>query len=196
MSMNRQLRRAQEKQEKKVEREKQERRDERKKRLESLRRQRERQRASALARKEAAKSGDSPAGKPATTDGEKKPPAQPAAGRRDPGRFSGALAIATIFFILLQAAVPTDTERFLDTIVKAGFYLMLGYFMTMWLTRRGQQNSVLITLITGFALLAGTWVGAFMRPEIQLDTLALILGVPLLLGGIWLGRLVSTQVPS
>ena len=73
---------------------------------------------------------------------------------------------------------------------------MLGYFMTMWLTRRGQQNSAVITLIAGFALLAGTWLGAVVRPEIQLDALALILGVPLLLGGIWLGRLVSTQVPS
>lgn len=189
--MNRQLRRAQEKQEKKLEKEKQERREERQRRLAQLREQRQKQRDRAKAR-----SGDAAAGE-AAKGAAAKESGKPAAGpRRDPGRFSGALAIATVFFIVLQAAVPVESASTFDSFVKAGFYLMFGYFLTLWLMRRGQQGALPITLMGGLFLLAGTWLAALVRPEAPLDTLALLIAVPFLLGGVWLGRLVYTQTPT
>ncbi len=188
MSMNRQLRRAQEKQEKKVEKEKEERRAERRRRLDQLRAQRQ--------RKAAAKSGTASRSQPAGKQVEAgaKPAAKP--GRNDPGRFAGALAIATIVFIVLQAVVPSETEGTFDSVIKAGFYLMLGYFLTLWLLRRQQPNALILSGLAGIILLTGTWLGFLLRPDAALDGLAMLMALPLLVFGIWLGRLVYNMARS
>ncbi len=69
---------------------------------------------------------------------------------------------------------------------------MFGYFFTMWLYRRNTASATRIALISGVVLAAGTWLGNWLRDAPQ-DLLALALTIPLLLAGIWLGRLVSTQ---
>lgn len=190
MSMNRQLRRAQEKQDKKVEKERQERRDERRRRLDQLRAQRKRQ----VAARQANKGKDQAAGKDSGKSGGARAAAAPS--RNDPGRFSGALAIATVVFILLQAVVPTESDGTFYSVVKAGFYLMLGYFMTLWLMRRDMPNPIVLTGMAGIILLTGTWLGYLLRPDAAVDGLAMILAVPLLVGGILLGRLVFNLARS
>jgi len=184
--MNRQLRRAQEKQDKKVEKEKEERRAERRRKLDQLRAQRKRK---------AAPKPDS-----ASTPVQKSSAAGTAAparsGRNDPGRFAGALAIATVVFIMLQAVVPSETEETFDSVIKAGFYLMLGYFLTLWLLRREQPNAVILTGLAGIILLTGSWLGFLLRPDVGVDGLAMLLSLPLLVLGIWLGRLVFNLARS
>src|SRR5690606_17812004 len=61
--------------------------------------------------------------------------------KKMPGRFSGALMIATVFFIILQAAVPPDQADVSTSLVGAGFFLMFGYFSTLFLLRRGNDNA-------------------------------------------------------
>ncbi len=186
MSMNRQLRRAQDKQTKKLDREKEERRAERQKRLAQLRAQRDRRRQEAAARVTAGRSKGTSGSAPA---------AQPA-GRNDPGRFSGALAAATVFFIILQAVVPSAEEGTLNSVIKAGFYLMLGYFLTLWLLRRNQPNAYVLSGIAGMILLTGTWLGFLLRPEAGLDGLSMLLSLPLLVLGIFLARFVFNLARS
>lgn len=189
MSMNRQLRRAQDKQDKKLEKAKQERRDERVKRLAKLREERDRRRVKAAAQYQARKDGKEV--KPAAAGAK---PAERSG--RDPGRFSAVLAAATTFFILLQIFVPTPPENVLDSVIKAGFYLMFGYFVMIFLLRRGNANAFPITLVGGFFLLVATFFAQFSRQASSLDTLSMALSIPLLLGGIWLGRLVHSQTDA
>lgn len=184
MSMNRQLRRAQEKQEKKLEKDKEERRAERRRRLDQLRAQRRKRAEDAVARRRSQAGAKGKDGKDAAPAAAGKP------SPNDPGRFSGAFAIATVFFIIIQGVVPTETDQSYESFVKAGFYLMLGYFLTLWLLRRQHAQAFVLSLLAGVILLTGTWLGFLMRPDAVLDPLAMILSLPLLLVGAWLARLV------
>jgi hypothetical protein len=186
MSMNRQLRRAQEKQDKKQERAKADRRAERLRKVRQLQAERERRKKAITEARAREKSGQKGAG------GSTAATPAPKRGQRDPGRFSGALAVATVVFMVLQGVAPQPPVSTLDSFVKAAFYLMFGYFFTMWLYRRGNASAPLVAVISGVLLAAGTWLGAALR-DLPQDMLALALTVPLLLVGVWLGRLVSTQ---
>jgi hypothetical protein len=195
MTMNRELRRAQAKQDKKVEREKEERKAARRRRIEALRSRRAARRAEirANADKKAAASreGGDAATTPAKGGGK-------AGGRgRNPGRFAGALAMATVFFIVLQASVPPqpDDNPTLRSVTGAGFYLLFGYFAILWLMRRETPRPLVVTLAFGFMLTAGVEVAKLMQPEVPTDLLMLLLAVPALVGGAFLGRLVFTSAP-
>ena len=180
--MNRQLRRAQEKQDKKVDKDKQKRRAERRSRVQSLRSQRARRRESG------AKEGDSSA-----KGGEK------GSGRsrvRNPGRFSGALLIATIFFIALNAAVPrpeADAGGFLSSpeafsIIGALYYGLFGYFSQMWLGRRGIARPLLLAIFSGVMLAVGGEVAKLIQGDYTPDLLFLALVPPALVLGALAGR--------
>jgi hypothetical protein len=173
--MNRQFRRAQEKQDKKQEKEKTRRREERKARLRQLR--------SSRARRE-----------PKRTSGGAQQQ-QPAQRGRLPGRFAGVLAAVTVFFIALQGVAPVEADPGLgDSLVGAGFYLMLGYFGTLWFMRRDIVRAPLVTVIGGVLLAAVVTVTGVVQ-ERQPDLLALGLVIPALVIGALLGRLVFRATP-
>ncbi|MFN2322151.1 MAG: hypothetical protein ABR510_04260 [Trueperaceae bacterium] len=195
MTMNRELRRAQAKQDKKVEREKEERKAARRRRVDTLRSRRAARRAEAKASggtKTASKSGAEDA-KPTQKGG-----AGAGAGRgRNPGRFAGALAMATVFFIVLQGSVapePGDNDV-LRSVTGAGFYLLFGYFAVLWLMRRETPRPLVLTLVFGAFLTAGVEVAKLFQPEVPTDLLLLALALPGLVGGAFLGRLVYTSSP-
>lgn len=194
--MNRELRRAQAKQDKKVEREKEERKAARRRRVDTLRSRRAARRAEAKASdgtKTAAKGGGEGAAKPTPKGG-----AGSGAGRgRNPGRFAGALAMATVFFIVLQGSVapePGDSDV-LRSVTGAGFYLLFGYFAVLWLMRRETPRPLVVTLVFGALLTAGVEVAKLFQPEVPTDLLLLALALPGLVGGAFLGRLVYTSAP-
>lgn len=184
--MNRQLRRAQEKQDKKQDRAKDARRADRKRQVSRLRAEREQRREAVVATREKQKAGGTAKSDAGTTT----PKKSGRAAARDPGRFAGALAIATTVFIVLQGAMPQPIESTLDSVVKAAFYLMFGYFVTLWLSRRNNASAPLITIAAGVLLAAGSWLGTILR-DVPLDVLSLLLTLPLLLAGVWLGRFIA-----
>jgi hypothetical protein len=189
--MNREIRRAQAKQDKKAERDKEERRAARRRKVETLRARRAERRTKIKAN---AASGKSEATK------EPNPPASGAKGGkrgRNPGRFSGVLMMATVFFIVLQASVPPDDtgNEVLRSVTAAGFYLLFGYFAILWLMRRDTPRPLLMTLISGFMLTMGVEVAKLFQPEIPTDPLMLVLALPGLVAGAFLGRLVYTNTP-
>ena len=193
--MNREIRRAQAKQDKKVEREKEERKAARRRRIDMLRSRRAARRAEAKANadtKSDAKSSGDGAAKPAQKGG------GAARGRgRNPGRFAGALAMATVFFIVLQASVPPEPgdNDLLRSVTGAGFYLLFGYFAILWLMRRETPRPLVVTLVFGAFLTAGVEVAKLFQPEVPTDLLLLALALPGLVGGAFLGRLVYTSAP-
>lgn len=194
--MNRQIRRAQAKQDKKADREKEERREARKRKVAQLREKRAARRAKAAAARDTARDGGKGGGKDgtATTDakaGAKRP------GKRA-GRFSGALMIATVFFIVLQSSVPPmegDSEL-LRSVTGAGFFLLFGYFSVLWLMRRDTPRPLLMTWITGGLLLVGVEIAKAVQGVVPLDPLMLALAVPGIVGGSYLGRLVYENSPA
>lgn len=194
--MNRELRRAQAKQDKKVEREKEERKAARRRRIDTLRSRRAARRSEAKAN--AATKPDPKSG----GEGGAKPPQKgggAAGGRgRNPGRFAGALAMATVFFIVLQGSVapePGDSDL-LRSVTGAGFYLLFGYFAILWLMRRDTPRPVVLTLVFGALLTAGVEVAKLFQPEVPTDFLLLALALPGLVAGAFLGRLVYTSAPG
>lgn len=188
--MNRELRRAQAKMDKKAEREKEERRAARRRKVATLR-------AKRAARSEKIKA-DATAKKVGGGDAKPAAKAKPAARGRNPGRFAGALMLATVFFIVLQASVPPtpDDNPVLRSVTGAGFYLLFGYFSMLWLMRRDTPRPLLMTLVTGFMLTAGVEVAKLLQPELATDYLMLALAVPGLVAGAFLGRLVYTNAPA
>ena len=188
--MNRQFRRAQEKQDKKQQKEKTRRREERKAKVRQMRQAR-RERSEKKGQRDArGEKGDSQ-------------PAPARSGGRVPGRFSGVLAAVTVFFISLQGAVPESQQQeeqlagwqeAIEPYVYPGFYLMLGYFATLWFMRRGSERAPLISVIGGTLLAASVVVAQLIR-EIPLEPLSLALVVPALILGAYLGRLVFVATP-
>jgi hypothetical protein len=187
--MNRQIRRAQEKQDKKADKEKERRREVRREKIQQARSRRLRTREEAKRR---ATSGEAPP-KPEAS-------AAPATkGSKKPGRFAGALMMATVFFIVLNSAATAETaggDDLLRTITSAGFYLLFGYFSVLWLMRRGTPRPLMMTLISGAFLTIGVEVAKLFQPEAVTDPLMLALAVPGMVAGAYLGRLVYVNSPA
>lgn len=173
--MNRQLRRAQEKQDKKADKEKQRRRAARRSRVDSLRAQRSQR-------------------KTAPVKGEDKG----SGGRgRNPGRFSGALLIATIFFIALNAAVPRPEAEagggFLSSpmafsVIGALYYGLFGYFAVLWMKRRGIDRPLWLALASGAMLAIGGEAAKLFQGGYSPDLPYLLLIPPALVLGVLAGR--------
>lgn len=172
--MNRQIRRDQERKQEKQDKDKEKRRNER-------RRRREEAKSARARRKEEGRSEEGP---------------RPRTGGRAPGRFSGALAAATVFFILLQGIVPSEETTLLNTAVSAGFYLLFGYFATLWLLRRAASRPIAFAIAAGAALGLGVELGKFLRPEFVFDPLLAVMILPALVIGTLLGRLVYVNAPG
>jgi hypothetical protein len=189
--MNRQIRRAQEKQDKKADKEKERRRDARREKVDQARARRARRREEAKrARSEGGVSGVSTSGGDAPVPAGKR--------TKKPGRFAGALMMATVFFIVLQSAAPPEDagNELLRTITSAGFYLLFGYFSVLWLMRRGTPRPVMMTLISGAFLTIGVEVAKAFQPAVPTDPLMLALAIPGLVAGAYLGRLVYVNSPG
>lgn len=191
--MNRQLRRAQAKLDDKAAKEKDRKRQERRARLAALRAQR-----GARSSKSGAKAG-SKAGAAApdlkTVNVKSLTPEQR---KRLPGRFSGALMIATVFFIVLQAAVPPTESTIGTSLTGAGFYLLFGYFSVLFQLRQGRDNALTFTLITGLALTLGMLATRLFGPNAGFDLNFLLLvgvGAVGVVAGAYLGRLVFYAAP-
>ena len=190
--MNRQLRRAQQKQDEKFDKERQKKKDKRQAKVSALKDRRSRRRAESLARAEARKRGEAPAEAP-------KHDGSPAAKRKRPGRFSAALMMATVFFIVLQSAVPPENPGEIDvlrSVTSAGFYLLFAYFSTLWLMRRDTPRPIMMTLISGGMLTLGVEVAKRFQSDTTTDLLMLALAVPFLVAGAFLGRLVYVNSPA
>jgi hypothetical protein len=176
--MNRQLRRVQNKQDKKTDREKEKRRVARRARLSSIRQRRQR---SQLKRVEKAPPSELPRGKKSG---------------RLPGRFSGVLLGLTVVFIVLQAVVPNPAPATtINSALGAAFFLLFGYFIFLWLKRRSIDSAVFLSLLFGTVLVVGVTVAKLFRPEIVLEPVELVLTLPLLILGVFLGRLVFLYSP-
>lgn len=190
--MNRQLRRAQAKLDEKAEKEKDKKRQARRQRIDSIRAKRR------------TKPGSKPTGKSA---GEAAPDLKKVnvksltkeQQRKLPGRFSGALMIATVFFIVLQAAVPPEESTVATSLTGAGFFLLFGYFSVLFQLRQGRENALTMTLITGLALCLGVLATRFFGPNAGLDVnfgILLAAGAVGVVGGAYLGRLVFYAAPA
>ena len=193
--MNRELRRAQKKQDEKFDKERQKRRDKRKAKVASLREQRSKRRQAAAARAEARKRGEPPPKEAAKEQAAAQ--AATAKGKR-PGRFSLVLMMVTVFFIVLQGAIPleqADEVDVLRSLTGAGFYLLFAYFSTLWLMRRGAPKPILMTLISGGMLTLGVEVARRFQPELTTDWLMVVLAPPFIVAGAFLGRLVYINSP-
>lgn len=171
---------------KKAEREKEERREARQRKLQQARERR-------AARREEAKKRAA-GGAPRASEA---PTAAPKRGGRA-GRFSAALMMATVFFIVLQSSVPPQPgdNELLRSVTGAGFYLLFGYFSTLWMLRRGTPRALTMTWVTGGMLLFGVEVAKAFQQVVPFDPLMVGLAVPGLIGGAFLGRLVFENTPS
>ncbi len=178
-AMNRQLRRAQAKQDKKAEQEKQKKKDARRDRISELKERRTRRREAA--RRQAA-------AKPAPAKSVDVASLSAADKKKLPGRFSGAFMIATVFFIVLQAVAPDPEAGLLGSFTGAGFFLLFGYFSALNLERRGMANSLTFTVISGVALAGGVTAARILSPGGSADWLMTGLGLLGVVGGAYLGR--------
>ncbi|HLV12688.1 MAG TPA: hypothetical protein VKY42_09590 [Trueperaceae bacterium] len=181
--MNRQLRRAQAKMDKKAEIEKEKRKQARREKVQEARERRRRMREDAKVR--AAPGAPAPAARRTYTPEERK---------RLPGRFSGAFMFATVFFIALQAAVPADQKELGQSLIGAGFFLMYGYFATLFLSRRGLPRALTTAAVGGvtLAVVLGVMQAVQGQPiDWWMCGLGAV-GVPI---GAYLGRAVFNAAP-
>lgn len=149
--MNRQLRRAQAKQDEKADREKLKKKQARQEKISAVK-ERRKQRRIAGAKAPAPKQ---PVALSSLTPEQRK---------KMPGRFSGGFMVATVFFIILQAAVRPEEAGLQTSLVGAGFFLMFGYFSTLFLFRRGNEKAVNFTLTSGLALAVGVLLTRLVGP--------------------------------
>lgn len=184
--MNRQLRRANEKSDKRREREQE--------------RQKEQRRQSRV-RVTKAKDSAKNSAKASVEDGVKdatqpERSARPAPGMRYPW-MAGAYLLFVIMVIAAQALVPQQTDT-LSLVIHALFYVILGYFLILWLYRRGVAQALVITVVGGMLLAFGVEGLKLVLPQLGPteaestgpNLLFTYLALPGLVLGAWLGRFI------
>ena len=178
-TMNRQLRRAQAKQDEKADRDREKKKQARKAKVNAVKERRKQRRLSGV-KPEAPKA---PVSLSSLTPEQRK---------KMPGRFSGGFMIATVFFIILQAAVPPEDAGLQSSLVGAGFFLMFGYFSTLFLFMRGSERAFGFTLTSGLALAGGLLFTRLVGPGAggfaQWFLLMVGLGAVGVVAGAYLGR--------
>ena len=184
-NMNRQLRRAQEKLDQKAEREREQRKNARKARVQQLKNERKQRRDAAVRKTRNQQEGR-------TNKAAERPVGPPTKEqlKKLPGRFSGVLMIASLFFIVINSAVPVPEQTVLTSVTGAGFYLLYGYFSVLFLSRRGIPNGFKLTTITGLLLVGGMIAGRFFIDDLAHDWLMMGLAAPAVVLGAYFGRLV------
>ncbi len=179
--MNRQLRRAQAKLDEKADRDREKKKQARKDKVNAIKERRKHRRLSGV-RAEAPKG---PVNLASLTPEQRK---------KMPGRFSGGFMIATVFFIILQAAIPPEDAGVQSSLVGAGFFLMFGYFSTLFLFRRGNDKAFGFTLTSGLALAIGVLMTRLIGPAAggfdQWFLIMVGLGAVGVVAGAYLGRAV------
>lgn len=183
--MNRQVRRIEERKERKTEKDKAKAKADREARKREIQDRRKRRREAAKQGKQG-EGGQAAAKEAEASSGGKR--------RSNPGRFAGALMVATVFFIILQAVAPAD-ESVPGQLVSASFYLLFGYFSVLWMMRRGRENPVRLAVIAAAVLGAGTAASRIAQPAVELAPLMLALILPLAVAGALLGRVVYRNAP-
>lgn len=188
--MNRQLKRANEKSDRKREREQ-----------ERRKAQRRQSRVRVTQAKTAAKdardnAGDSSkdGGKNGAKKGGPERTAHPAPGTRRPW-ITVAYLLLAVTVILVGAWIPTETDPF-SLVVHTLIYLTLGYFLSLWLYRRGTSQALTITVVGGMLLAFGVEGLKLALPQLGLSAaeaatpnlLFTYLALPGLGLGAWLGR--------
>ena len=182
--MNRQLKRANEKSDKRREREQERRKT-----------QRRESRVQAVQTKRASQPKKDGGGKASSSS----PRDRPAPGMGN-SRFAGAYLVFVIFVIATQALVPQRTDTF-SLVIHALFYLILGYFLVLYFYRRGVEQAFAITLTAGLGLALGVEGLKALLPQLGLpqmtappgtsatpNLLFVALAAPGLFLGTWLGR--------
>ena len=117
-------------------------------------------------------------------------------GRLPNNRFTGILGLLTAFFIIMQSASRELVEKLLtsatpvDYVFHALSFLLFGYFVNLWLSRRGTVNALPICLIFGVALLAGVEIGKWFNFRFAPDPILIGLAAVGLIAGLVLSRLV------
>lgn len=112
------------------------------------------------------------------------------------GRFAGFLALATAALIVSQAFVSFESFRLVDYGVIAFSYVLLGYFTSLWLLRRSTENAIAITIMGGILLSFGVELSRLLRPEIQAYPLLVFASAPALLIGVLIARFVYKRSPK
>lgn len=178
--MNRQLKRANEKSDKRREQDQARRKKARRERVQVVRAR--------------AKEGPKPAQKSAERPGISRL-------RR---RFANWYLIFVVFFIVTQAFFPQRTDTF-ALVTHALFYGILGYFLTLWLYRRGTARAPLYTAAFGVLLALGVEGLKFLLPGLEPvdgvgstdpNLIFPLLAVPGVLLGTGLGHVVYRRNPD
>ena len=168
--MNRQLKRANEKSDKRREREQERRKEQR-------RQSRVRVTKAKDSVKDTQKDGAAPESK-----------TRPPPGLRYPWLVPAYLLLA-VGVIAAQALVPQQTDPF-SLIVHALFYVVLGYFLCLWLYRRGVSQALVVTLVGGSLLAFGVEALKLVLPQSEPNLLFAYLALPGIVLGAWLGQFI------
>ena len=134
--------------------------------------------------------------------------ATPEQRKRLPGRFSSLLTLFVTAFILLQAVTPILAQmsggaapepQIFQLVVEVLYYALFGYFACLWLMRSGFQQALYIAMGTGIGLavvsVAAQFIAQFYYPNLVPNFALLYAGIPAVILGAYLGRLVYQRAP-
>ncbi len=126
---------------------------------------------------------------------EDKKDARPAPGMRYPW-MAGAYLLLVIGVIAAQALVPQQTDP-LSLVVHTLFYIILGYFLSLWFYRRRVAQALVLTIAGGMLLAFGVEGFKLVLPQgpseagsTEPNLLFTYLALPGLVLGAWLGRFI------
>ena len=179
--MNRQFRRANEKSDKKREREK-------------TRRKVGAYAGRAPAKKERPKSAKPDAKDAKTTQGSEA--ARRRSDFRTSGRFTGIMALVTTVLILMGAffRAPDPDPTVLTVVSEASLFLFFGYFIALWLLRTNVARALAVTVTSGIVLATVVEGAQFFLETGTPDPLMVLLAAPLVVVGAFLGRFIYQKV--
>ncbi len=117
--------------------------------------------------------------------------------RKLPGRFSSIFTLMVAVFIVLQSIIPPTPGQnpTFAFIINVLYYFMLGYFMYLWLARIQFKQALYVTIASGVGLALAMAVTQFAIPGLSPEYRLVLFAIPAVILGSFVGQLIFTKTP-
>ena len=111
---------------------------------------------------------------------------------RTSSRFTGIMALVTTVLILMGAffRVPDPNPTVLTVVSEVGLFFIFGYFVAHWLLRTGVKNALAVAVSSGIVLATLVEGAQFFLIAGTPEPFKILLAAPLVVAGAFVGRFI------
>ncbi|MCA9837596.1 MAG: hypothetical protein KC422_11805 [Trueperaceae bacterium] len=114
-----------------------------------------------------------------------------------PGRFSSLFTAMVAIFIVMQSIIPpaSDQNQTLAFVINVLYYFMFGYFMYLWLARIQFKQALNVTIGAGIGLTLALLGAQFAIPGLSPEFRLIFFAIPAVILGTFIAQFIFNKAP-